>query len=168
MTVQNLLDILTVDKIAIIFYYVLLPSLVLGLHRISGHDGNESPYKYLYSLIVYAAAIPGVMSAAVWVYSTLLQSKSLWELDFFIYYLPSLGMAAILWLISLQVKHKLLPWFGELYELLTLIGFAFGSVLIIIHFGWIPFRELWQVAAATVFIFMVFNFTWDRFQEIRR
>lgn len=167
MTVPELIDLLTFDRIAVTFFFVLIPTMVLAAHRISGNSANESPYKYLYSILIYIAALLGVLSASFWVYSMLVESKSLWSLNFYVYYMPILSMLGVFWLVGMKARIAHLPWFGELSELLLLIGVAFASMLLILHFGWIPFEHLWQIVGATVVLFGVFKLGWERFNLLR-
>ncbi len=167
MNVETFMDALVFDKVQVILFFVLLPAIVLGLNRIAQSHANDSPYKYAYSTLIYLSASVGSLSAAFWVYSMAFQHKKLSELDFFIYYLPMLGMMLNFWLVGMKANIKTLPWFGELSELLLLVSVSFGMLLVILHFQWLPFQFIWQVFLSAGLIFLLFKFSLDYFQRQR-
>jgi hypothetical protein len=166
MTLQNLLEWATQDKIAVIFIFFIIPLLTMAMNRLFEGQGDESPYNYGYSILVYASATAGLLSGAVWLYSMLFEDKSLWELDPFVYYLPMISMIITLVLVKQNADLKKLPWFGELYELLAMIFITFWVILLIMKMEFFQFNNVWQIFLFFVLFFIGLKLAWERFQVI--
>jgi hypothetical protein len=112
--------------------------------------------------------VPGVISFTFWIYSILFEQKSLWALNFSVYYLPGISMLLTLLIISRQANIKRLPWFGELYELLAMIAVVFGFVLLIIHSRIVSFTYWWQVFLVFILFFGLLKLGWERLMRLTR
>jgi|GEM_PF-3333404 len=169
MQIEELISLLNQDPIALFFYFLLLPFIALLLNIISGRSPESTSYGYLYSLVVYGAAIPALVSLMFWLYSIMLNQKNLLELSFSIYYLPIISAFAIVTILRKKgLKMKWLPWFGELYELLLVAALALGLLLLLMHKMVLPFQELWQIGLSFLLFFLAFKFLWEYSQQVFR
>lgn len=166
MSLDHLIEYATKDSMAVLLFFLVLPLLVVLLNSTAAGSGNNAPYNKMYSIIVYAVSIPGILSITIWLYSMLFEHKSLWKLDPFVYYLPVASMAACLILIKKNARFKELPWFGEFYELMILIFVTFMSILLIMELEILQFKALWQVALVFIFLFGLLKVGWERFQRL--
>ncbi|MBL8112575.1 MAG: hypothetical protein JNK60_06795 [Acidobacteria bacterium] len=133
MTARQLLDFLSQHP-AIVGGLVLLPPvlafLVPFLH--GAGKGREAPWKYVYSFLVYAAAVPGMGATVVTAYRMFFTRESLLDADLLVSFGPILSMVLTLILIARVVSFDALPGFDRLAGLMTLIGVTFG-ILLAIH-----------------------------------
>ena len=168
MTVTEFMDYMVMDVVILFFYFMILPIGAFLTSMASGDDSNEAPYNYVFSAIVYLVAVSGVISACFWAYSLMTGGKSLWTLNFAVYYLPLLSTAITLFLISKKTNISRLPWFGELYELLAMIVGVFGFILLIMHLQVIKFGHWWQVLLVFVVLFGIVKLSWERLTRMTR
>ncbi|MCH2045906.1 MAG: hypothetical protein MK212_17450 [Saprospiraceae bacterium] len=157
------------DPLAIIFYFLMLPCLAILTSKIAGtRGGNDSPYSYINSILVYSACIPGVLSIVIWLYAMLFLSENLFKISFVVYYLPVIGMTITIFILNKSCSIRQLPWFGEFYELLILIGITFACVLLIMELEILNLRNWWLVIGVFTVLFGIFRMGWERFQRMTR
>ena len=89
------------------------------------HGGGISPWKYVYSVIIYLACIPGIFSLFLTLYSVLLLRASLLAVNVLSYFLPFLSMFLTLFIVRRSVTFDDIPGFRRLYGLFLLIGLTF-------------------------------------------
>lgn len=168
MTLDYVFETITQDPFAVLFYFLLMPLLAAGLNFASRARAHFRPWSYCYVALIYLVAIPGVLSATLWVYSALFDSKSLTGLNFYIYYAPLLSMAGTLYLITRKIRISQLPSFSRLDDWLIIIALSFSSVLFILHLELIPYSALWQLGLTFVLFFFLYRTAWNRFQRLSR
>lgn len=169
MTLEDLLAHFTTDKTALLFFFMLLPIATFILTTISSGRSLEPPFSYMYSVVIFIACVPAVLSLTLWVYAMLFEDMALWHLPFFVYYLPIIVLVGCVYLVKKnEVSIQTLPWSGELYELLILIVISFASILIIMKLEILNFESLWQVLLFFALWLGLFYFGWKRFKEIMR
>jgi len=168
MTLEALMTQATTDKVAVVFVFAGLPFVAFVMNRISQTRGNHPPFSYVYSTLIYASCIPGVLALTLWGHAMLFEQKGLWQLDFFVYYMPVISMLALLFFINKAVHIHLLPWFGELYELLTMIAIAFGGVVVLIEVQFFPLTSWWHIVLLFAAFYGLLKVLWQRFVRISR
>lgn len=168
MTVAAFIELLSADIIVLFFYFILLPIIAVIVTMASGNDGNQSPYNYLCSTLIYLVTIPGILSLTFWVYSLAVGGKSLWTLNFAVYYLPVISMVLTLFIIAKKASIKSLPWFGELYELLGMIAGVFGFILLLMHLQVVKFGHWWQILLVFIVLFGILKLSWERLMRMAR
>lgn len=169
MTLEHLIAFITTDKTALLLFFLLLPLITLILTSVSSGRSLEPPFNYLYMGVLLAVYLPGVLSLTLWLYSMFFESKALWELPFFVYYLPIIVMGVCIFIMNKrQISIRNLPWSTDLYELLILVMITFASILIIMKLEILNFKAIWQVGLFFILWFGIFFFGWKRFKEITR
>ena len=130
MTARQLLEALSAHPLVLACGLAVAPSvaLLLGLMHTRG-SGNEAPWKYLYSLLVYAACVPGMGAAVLTAYSLFLTHENLLDRDLLVYLLPIVAMAITLAAIAARADFRRLPGFDRLSGLMVLIAVTFVIVL---------------------------------------
>ena len=68
MTLRELFDYLSENPIAVIAYFAILLFTAILAGWMGKGDGHLSPWKYLYSAIVYLVCVPGIFAASLAVY----------------------------------------------------------------------------------------------------
>lgn len=147
MTLQDFFDICSDRPEFIGFFFVALP-LTAFLAGIFGKgEGHLSPWKYLYSFLVYAATIPGIFAILLNVYFFLFERQPIMETNVYTQILPILIMVFTLWLIKRNVAFDDIPGFDRISGMMmvTLVILALMWVLDrtqIIAVTFMPFQQV--------------------------
>src|SRR5512141_563749 len=101
--------------LATVVLFVLLPltAWVLGFLHGKG-NGGKSPWKYLYSLLVYGVTVPGIFAIMFCAYTLFFTDDNLLDVSLTCYVLPMVSMIATLVLIRRNVSLELVPGFERL------------------------------------------------------
>jgi hypothetical protein len=94
--------------------------------------GARAPWRYAYSVLVYAVCVPGVGAAVLSAYTLFFTRESLLDKDLLVYVLPILSLAVTLPILHRSVRFDAVPGFDRLWGLMVLIGITFG-ILLAIH-----------------------------------
>ncbi len=169
MTPNDWLDWLAARPLQVGGYLMALPilALLLGLLHRRG-AGNDAPWKYLYSGLVYAACIPGTLGALVTLYLLLFVGQNLLEVNALVTVAPVVIMAATLALAGRNVEFGPLPGFGRLSGLMVVLGLTFAVLFALSRTRlWIVFggSVLW-LGAIGAFVFSLIK--WGGHLAFRR
>lgn len=128
-------------------FFFLVPFLALLALFFSKEEGHLSPWKYLYSVLIYLVAIPGIFAVTLSIYLFLFERRSIMDTNLFTQVLPIVSMLATFILIRKQVDLDLVPGFGKLSGLITIIGVLIVLMWIIdkTHIYSITFMPFWAV-----------------------
>ncbi len=130
MTLGQFLDVLAQEPGVIAFYYVTLPLTAFIAGMLGKGSGHESPWKFLYTVLVYMACIPGIFSATLTIYLIVVEKQSVLDIHLFTQILPIVGMVFTLWVIRKNVAFDDIPGFDKLHGLILFLG-------VLISFLWI-------------------------------
>jgi hypothetical protein len=128
-------------------YFVAIPLVaVLAMFFSRGH-AHESPWKYLFSVLIYLVSIPGIFAITLSIYFFLFERKPLMEANLYTQVLPVLSMIATIFLIRKQVSLDRVPGFDRLSGLISIIAVLMGVMWIIdkTHIFSITFLPLYVV-----------------------
>ncbi len=132
MTVEGLISYLSQQRYYVVAIMLAVPVLCILLRLLHGRlRGNLSPWKYIYSVLVYLSCIPGMFSISVILYNLLFLHANLMELDIFVCYLPVLSMLVTLFIMHQIIEINQLPGFDKISGLMIISGIAFFVTLII-------------------------------------
>jgi len=144
MTLQEFLDSCAQNPSLIILYFLCLP-LTAFLASIFGKgEADISPWKYLYSVLMYLACIPGIFAITLNIYLFLFERRSVFEADIFSQILPIIIMIITLLLIRRNTCFEDIPGFNRLGGLLLIIGSLLSAMWFldktrIVVFSYMPF-----------------------------
>ncbi len=128
MTLQEFFDVCSQNPEIIGFFFVALP-LTAFLASIFGKgEGHLSPWKYLYTVLVYLATIPGIFAVILNVYLFLFEKQPIMQSNIFTQILPIFIMILTLWLIKRNVPFEYIPGFDKISGL-VMITFAILAVM---------------------------------------
>ena len=85
-------------------------------------EGHISPWKYLYSVLVYLTCIPGIFAITLSIYMFLFERRSILDTNIYTQIVPVLSMILTLILIRRNVSLDMVPGFGKLSGLLLIIS----------------------------------------------
>lgn len=117
MTLQEFFDLLNNNTLVVFTFIICVPLTALLANYLSGKSAASAPWKYLYSGLIYLAAIPGIFVVTLLAYLFLFERVNVMELDIFIHILPIFTMIATLMIIRKKVNLDLIPGFGKLSEI---------------------------------------------------
>ena len=104
-----------------LFFFIAVP-LTAGLAYIYGKgEGQEYPWNYLYSCLVYLAVIPGVFAVTLNIYLFMFERLPILETNLYTQVLPILSMIATLVLVRKNTCFEDIPGFGRLSAFVVII-----------------------------------------------
>ena len=167
MTLQEFFDLLSNNPVLILGYFLLIPFTALLAGFMGKGEGHLSPWKYLYSTLVYLVSIPGIFALTLSVYFFLFERRSVLQTDIYTQILPVISMVLTLWLISRNVELKQIPGFGKLSGLLFIIAAALMLMWVfdrlrILVFTMMPF---YYVIILFIGLLVLFRYGWYQMVE---
>lgn len=129
MTLQEFFDWLAINPGWVLFFFIFIPLAAAIAGWIGKGEGHLSPWKYFYTLLIYLVCIPGIFAVFLNIYLFLFERRSVFETDVFTQVLPIFSMIGSIVIIRNNVDLGLVPGFGKLSGLFTLI-----SIILIIMF----------------------------------
>lgn len=106
----------------LLFLLIALPISALLAGILGKGEGHNTPWKYLYSVLVYLTCIPGVFAITLTVYLLLFEKQSIMSTNIYTQILPVISMILTLAIIRRNVSLELIPGFGKLSGLITVIA----------------------------------------------
>ncbi len=158
MTLKAFFELLAANPFLILAFFILIP-VTAALAMIMGkNEGHLSPWKYLYSTLIYLVCIPGIFSITLSIYVFLFEKRSIFDTDIYTQILPIVSMIATLLLIQKNVRLERIPGFGKMSGLLMMITAALTVMWIvdktrILVFSYLPFQYVLLIFAGLMLIF---------------
>ena len=164
MTLGDFFNLLGENSFYVISYFVLVPITALIAGFMGKNEGHLSPWKYLYSTLIYMVCVPGIFAITLNVYKFLFERGSILDLNIFTQILPIISMIATLLIIRGAVSLDQVPGFGKLSGLATMIlvlltAMWFLEKTRIIIFSYMPigyFLLLFLV------LLIIFRYSWSK------
>jgi len=147
MTLGDIFNLLSNNPSVICFLFVAVPLTALLASIFGRNEGAKSPWKQLYTVLVYLTCIPGIFAVTLNVYLFLFERQSVFDTNIFTQILPIFSMIITLWLVRKNVSFDDIPGFDKIGGLIMII-----AALII--FMW--FLEKTHILAITVVPFSYF------------
>jgi hypothetical protein len=102
-------------------FYILIPLIALLAMLFSKGQGQLSSWKYLYSILIYLVAIPGIFAVTLSVYLFLFEQRSIMDTNIYTQVIPVVSMLATFILVRKQIDLDLVPGFDKLSGLVTIL-----------------------------------------------
>ena len=132
MTARDLIQLADREPWLPIAVFAAIPLLALLVGLIHGRgNGAGSPWRYVYSVLVYLACVPGMIAVVLIGYSLFFVRENLLDVSLTVYALPIVSMVATLLAIRRQVAFAAIPGFDRLSGLLLTIAASFAIALAI-------------------------------------
>lgn len=103
-------------------YFIIVPLIALLAGMFGKGQGHLSPWKYLYSILIYLVSIPGIFAVTLSIYFFLFERRSILDTNLYTQVLPVLSMAATILTIKKQVSLDLVPGFDKISGLIMVIA----------------------------------------------
>ncbi|MBP7273176.1 MAG: hypothetical protein KA974_05010 [Saprospiraceae bacterium] len=164
MTVQQLFDLLTQQPQYLIAYFLLLPLIALIAGFMSSGEGHLSPWKYLFSLLIYLACVPGVFSITLNVYLFLFERRSIFQSDVYMQVLPIISMLITLLILRRFVNFTYIPGFDKISGLIMMIAAVIIFMWFIdrTHIYSITYIPFYQLIILFIVLLLVIRWGWSR------
>lgn len=144
MTLQEFLEQCAANPSFIIMYFFTLPIAALLAWWLGKGEAGESPWKYMYSALMFMACIPGIFAITLNVYLFLFEKRSIFEADIYSQILPILSMILTLFIIRKNTRFENIPGFQKIGGLFMVIGAILSFMWFlektrIVIFSYMPF-----------------------------
>lgn len=161
MTLRELFDYLSANPTSVVAYFLIIPLIALLAGMMGKGEGHMSPWKYLYSALVFLVCVPGIFAAALAVYLFLFeQGGSIYNVNLLTQVLPIVSMIFTLGIVRRNVPYEYIPGFGKLSDLMFMIGAVFVLMYLLnrLHLvAWVYMPVQWLIAIV-VGLLIVFRF----------
>jgi len=160
MTLNQLFDVLAANPIYIILYCVFIPLIAVLAGFMGKNEGHLSPWKYLYSVLIYLACIPGIFAVTLSIYIFLFERRSILDTDVYTQILPLLSMILTLIVIRRNVDLDEIPGFEKISGLVMVILAALAIMWIVdrtrlIVFSFLPFSYALGIFAVLLLLLRI-------------
>ncbi len=130
MTLQQLFDSVSQHPDLLLGFFGILPVTAAIAGVGAGDEAAKSPWKYLYSTLVYLASIPGMFALVLGLYMVMVERRSIMQFNVLTFILPFASMVATLLLINRKVALRHVPGFSKLSGLLMMVAATFVVMLV--------------------------------------
>lgn len=164
MTLGQFFDTVSREPSIVLFYFFALPFTALLASILGKGEGHLSPWRYLYTVLVYLACIPGIFAVTFNAYTFLFERQPIMEMNLLTQILPILCMLITLWLIKKNVSLNYVPGFdkiGSLAFILTVI-FIMMWILEKTHIFVFTFMPFYQFVLFFVGFLILIRWLWSR------
>jgi hypothetical protein len=126
--------------------FLIPPALVLIAGLVHGRgNGGQSPWRYLYSVLIYMASVPGMGAAVVTTYAVVFAHESLLDMNLMVSLVPIVSMVLTLVLARRNVDFDQVPGFDRLFGLMVVLAITFILILGIAK------TRIWLFFGASIF-----------------
>ncbi|MBK7233308.1 MAG: hypothetical protein IPH93_13855 [Saprospiraceae bacterium] len=122
MTLQDFFNLITAHPFYSLAYCLVIPCIALVAGWTSEPNTHHSPWKYVFTFLIYAIAIPGIFAATLNLYFFFWERRSIMETNLVIQVLPFISMLATFWISARFISFDEIPGFGKLTALISIIA----------------------------------------------
>ncbi len=122
MTLRDFFHLLATHPGYIIAFFLMIPLTALLSNFMGKGEGHMSPWKFLYSTLIYLVAVPGIFAITLSIYLFLFERISIFDTDIYTQILPIISMIATFLIIRKNVDLDNVPGFGKLSGLIMMIS----------------------------------------------
>lgn len=124
MTLKDFFDLIGQNPIWILVYFLMIPITAFLAGIFGKGEGHLTPWRQLYSTLIYLVAVPGLFAISLSIYFFLFERRSILDTDVFNQIVPVLSMIGTLLIIRQNVNMDRIPGFGKISGLMMMIGTA--------------------------------------------
>ncbi|HMS28732.1 MAG TPA: hypothetical protein PKD32_02660 [Saprospiraceae bacterium] len=162
MTLRDFFDWVQQNPSFLWIYFLGIPALAFLAGVFAKDEAYLSPWKNLYSFLIYAVTIPGIFAVTLNVYFFFFERRSIMDSDLLIQVFPILSMIFTLWLIRRQVDLDYIPGFDKLSGLAMIIGIILTMMWVldrthIYSISFMPFPVVLLLIVAAVLLVRFFT-----------
>jgi hypothetical protein len=164
MTLQDLFDSIGQNPTFMLTFFIGLPIVALVMTWVTGEDAYKSPWNFIYSGIIYAAAIPGIFATMLVAYSLFFENTSLLHVNWVVYFLPIISMIATLFILSRTLQLDKIPGFDKISGLVFMIVAASMVIFLLSRMRiWTIFiGSIWHLFGLFIVLLVAFRVGFKR------
>ena len=164
MTLEEFFTWMTDNPSYIIFYFAIIPFAALLAGILGKGEGTLSPWKYLYSALLYLICVPGIFAVTLSIYYFLFERIPILETNLFTQVLPILSMLLTIFIVRNNVNLDKIPGFDKLSGLIMIIAATLGIMWFIDKtriwvITYLPFQ---YVLIFFVALLLIIRFGWSK------
>lgn len=125
MTLRDFFEYLGANPLVVLLYFLAIPFTAFLVGFVGKDQGHLSPWKQMYSMLIYFVCVPGILATAISVYFFLFERGSIMNTNVLIQILPIISMILTLSIIRSNVDFAEIPGFGKISSLITMICAVF-------------------------------------------
>ncbi len=142
MTLQELFDYFADHPKIMLGFFILIPVLALVAGALDKDQGHYLPWNYIYAVLIYLVAIPGIFAITLNIYMFLFEKRNIMATDIYTQVAPIVSMFITLWIIRKNVILEYIPGFDRLSGLMMLIAAALAIMWLVDRFKVIAFTQV--------------------------
>ncbi|PSR11072.1 MAG: hypothetical protein DA408_19240 [Bacteroidetes bacterium] len=164
MTLRDFFDAASAQPVYIVFFFLMIPFTALFTGWLAKGEGEDSPWKYLYSALLYLVCVPGIFAISLGIYLFLFERRSIFDMKILMEVLPVLSMIATMVIVRKNVDVNQVPGFDKLSGLVMMISAALAIMWFIDRTHIIIFSSMPIMYLLLIFIVLmvVIRFGWSR------
>ena len=148
----------------ILVFFLMIPLTALLAGWMGRGEGHITPWKQLYSVLIYLVCVPGIFAVTLSVYLFLFERRSIFDTDIYTQVLPIFSMVGTLLIIRKNVDFDQIPGFGKIWGLIWMIA----AVLVLMWFvdrthiyaiSFLPFQYVFLIFIAML---LLIRFGWSK------
>jgi hypothetical protein len=141
-----------------------VPAVAMLAWLFSGREAHLSPWRYLFAVLIYMVAIPGIFAVTLNIYLFLFERRSIMDTNLFTQVVPVLSMATTFIFVRKQVSLAQVPGMDRLSSLSLILGALITMLWFIdrTHIYAITFMPFWVVVLILVGGFLLIRFGLNR------
>jgi hypothetical protein len=158
MTLRDLFTYIGTNPSEVLFFFIGIPLVATLIGFFGKGEGSISPWKYVYSILIFGICIPGIFSVALSIYMFLFERGSIMNANVYTQILPVASMFLTLGIISRNVSFAQIPGFDRISSMMTMIAAVmvfmwFLDRTRIVAFSYIPIQTLLLILVGMVLVF---------------
>ena len=115
-----------------IFLFIPLFAFITG-KIVSREQGDRSPFKYVYSMLVFLSCVPGMFSSVLTVYTLFILRANLLGINVILFFLPIASMIATVAILDRAVDLDKVPGFERMLGLFLTLAVTFVIMFVILQ-----------------------------------
>jgi len=121
MTLAEFFELLASQPYLILAFFLIIPFTAFLAGIMGKNEGHITPWKYLYSTLVYLVCVPGIFAVTLNIFLFLFEKQPIMNTDVYTQILPIISMVATLMIIRNNVNFDQIPGFGKLSGMMMMI-----------------------------------------------
>lgn len=164
MTLGQFFETVSKEPSIVLFYFFALPFTAFLASVFGKSEGHLSPWKYLYTVLVYLACIPGIFAITFNAYTFLFERQPVMQMNLLTQLLPILCMLITLWLIKKNVSLNDVPGFDKIGSLVFILTVLMIMMWILekTHIFVFTFMPFYQFVLFFVGFLILIRWLWSR------
>lgn len=164
MTLGQFFETVSKEPSIVLFYFFALPFTAFLASIFGKNEGHLSPWKYLYTVLVYLVCIPGIFAVTFNAYTFLFERQPIMQMNLMTQLLPILCMLITLWLIKKNVSLNDVPGFDKIGSLVFILTVLMIMMWILekTHIFVFTFMPFYQFVLFFVGFLILIRWLWAR------